>query len=152
MPPSSPPPPPSIAANASSKSVYTFFHSAHFAHAYFESQCALIHTDGFYLTNNALRTRSLFQTQHFCADASCPRKLKFLNGAFYDKPTPSFLRNPSDFDGSLLRRALSQNWTINMDSLHLWPEQPAVRAQARKAAAGGSHATAAGRPPPAFCG
>merc|ERR1719334_2572731 len=64
-----------IALNASSQSVYAFLHSPHFAHSYFEAQCALIHTDGFFTRPpKLLDLHSLLNSRHFCSDASCTKK------------------------------------------------------------------------------
>jgi len=117
-------------SGATAKDVYSFFHSVDFAHSYFEESYAVIKTNGFYLDDRLGNPEILFNAKDYCIECS-GKKLKVLDEAFYQKQTKNWMPMDVQFNGSYIRSALAQGWTVNMDSIHLWPEMSGIRAMAR---------------------
>lgn len=115
---------------ATAKEVYSFFHSNDFAHSYFEEAFAVIRTNGFFLEETLGHPDSIFNGTDYCIECS-GKRLKVLDEAFYQKQTKKWMPQNIQFNGSYIRSAIGNGWTVNMDSIHLWPEMTGIRAMAR---------------------
>ena len=119
-----------LSADATAKDVYSFFHSTDFAHSYFEKAYAIIHTIGFFIDDRLGNPGVLFNGTDYCIECS-GKKLKVLDEAFYQKQTKNWMPMDVTFNGSYIRGAINNGWTVNMDSIHLWPQMTGIRAMAR---------------------
>ncbi len=90
----------------------------------------MIKTDGFYLDPRLGNPEALFNGTNYCIECK-GKQLKVLAEAFYHKKTKKHMPSDRKFNGSYIRSAVEKGWTVNMDSIHLWPEMTGIRAMAR---------------------